>query len=83
MKIATFYVNGVNGRLERLIEWLGQAVPDVVCLQEPKAPREKFPEAAVARVAYRAVWHGQSRWAGVAILLRGGATIKTRRAPAR
>ena len=47
MKIATFNVNGVNGRLPVLLRWLAQAKPDVVCLQELKAPQEKFPEAAI------------------------------------
>ena len=43
MKIATFNVNGVNGRLPVLQRWLDEAKPEVVCLQELKAPQEKFP----------------------------------------
>jgi len=47
MKIATYNVNGVNGRLPVLLRWLKEEAPDVVCLQELKAPQEKFPEAAI------------------------------------
>ena len=49
MRIATYNVNGINGRLPVLLRWLEEAQPDVVCLQELKAPEEKFPEAAIAR----------------------------------
>jgi len=70
MRIATFNVNGVNGRLSVLIRWLGETKPDVVCLQELKAADEKFPEPAIREAGYRAVWHGQKGWNGVAILSR-------------
>jgi len=79
MKIATFNVNGVNGRLAVLLRWLAQAQPDVVCLQELKAPQEKFPEAAIRNAGYGAVWHGQKSWNGVAILARGREPVETRR----
>src|SRR5579871_6361680 len=79
MKIATYNVNGVNGRLPVLLRWLKQARPDAVCLQELKAPQEKFPEAALADAGYGAIWHGQKSWNGVAILARGAAPIETRR----
>lgn len=79
MKIGTFNVNGVNGRLPVLLRWLAEAEPDVVCLQELKAPQEKFPEAALAKAGYGAIWHGQARWNGVAILARGMEPIETRR----
>jgi exodeoxyribonuclease-3 len=79
VKIATFNVNGVNGRLGLLLEWLEEAVPDVVCLQELKAPQEKFPAAALERAGYGAVWHGQKSWNGVAILARDADPIETRR----
>ena len=80
MRIATFNVNGVNGRLPRLIEWLEETRPDVACLQELKAPQEKFPAAAIEKAGYGAVWAGQSRWNGVAILARGCEPVETRRA---
>ena len=70
MKIATYNVNGVNGRLPVLLRWLESAAPDVVCLQELKAPSEKFPAQAIANAGYNAIWHGQQRWNGVAILAR-------------
>jgi exodeoxyribonuclease-3 len=79
MKIATFNVNGINGRLPVLLRWLAQAKPDVVCLQELKAPQEKFPEAAIRGAGYGAIWQGQKSWNGVAILARGKAPIETRR----
>lgn len=68
MKIATYNVNGVNGRLPVLLRWLEETQPDVVCLQELKAPDEKFPEAAIRDAGYQAIWHGQKSWNGVAIL---------------
>jgi len=70
MRIATYNVNGVNGRLPVLIKWLTETQPDVVCLQELKAPQEKFPEQAILDAGYKAIWHGQKSWNGVAILSR-------------
>lgn len=80
MRIATFNVNGVNGRLALLLDWLGEAKPDVVCLQELKAPQEKFPARAIEKAGYGAIWQGQSRWNGVALLARGREPVETRRA---
>ncbi|MES3024299.1 MAG: exodeoxyribonuclease III [Pseudomonadota bacterium] len=71
MRIATFNVNGITSRLPALIEWLEETQPDVACLQELKAPQEKFPEAAINAAGYEAIWHGQKSWNGVAILARG------------
>ncbi|MGX5691312.1 exodeoxyribonuclease III [Arcticibacter tournemirensis] len=70
MKIATYNVNGVNGRLPVLLRWLQETTPDIVCLQELKAPGEKFPEEAIRDAGYNAIWHGQKSWNGVAILTR-------------
>lgn len=70
MKIATYNVNGVNGRLPVLLRWLNETAPDVVCLQELKAPQEKFPVQAIQEAGYNAIWHGQKSWNGVAILAR-------------
>jgi exodeoxyribonuclease III len=78
MKIATFNVNGVNGRLPVLLRWLAHSKPDLACLQELKAPQEKFPEAALREAGYQAIWHGQKSWNGVAILARSG-DLKERR----
>jgi exodeoxyribonuclease-3 len=79
MRIATYNVNGVNGRLPNLLDWLSDTRPDVACLQELKAPAERFPEAAVRAAGYGAIWHGQKSWNGVAILGRGCEPIETRR----
>jgi exodeoxyribonuclease-3 len=79
MKIATYNVNGVNGRLPVLLRWLEESRPDVVCLQELKAPDEKFPAAAIEAAGYDAIWHGQKSWNGVAILSRVGKPVETRR----
>jgi exodeoxyribonuclease-3 len=70
MKIATYNVNGINGRLPVLLRWLSESAPDVVCLQELKAPQEKFPLQAINDAGYHAIWHGQKSWNGVAILSR-------------
>ncbi len=79
MKIATYNVNGINGRTEVLSRWLAFAEPDIVCLQELKAPDERFPEAAIRDLGYDAIWQGQMRWNGVAILSRVGDIHETRR----
>jgi exodeoxyribonuclease-3 len=79
MRIATFNVNGVNGRLPRLLEWLAETKPDIACLQELKAPQEKFPQAEIAKAGYGAIWHGQKSWNGVAILARGADPVETHR----
>jgi exodeoxyribonuclease III len=79
MKIATYNVNGVNGRLPALLRWLKEAQHDAVCLQELKAPQEKFPLADIRKAGYGAIWHGQKAWNGVAILARGSDPVETRR----
>ena len=78
MKIATFNVNGVNGRLPVLLRWLEETSPDVVCLQELKS--ETFPQSALRAAGYEAIWQGQKSWNGVAILTRGKGVVETRRA---
>ncbi|MGA9650032.1 exodeoxyribonuclease III [Pedobacter sp.] len=70
MKIATYNVNGINGRLPVLLRWLAETQPDVACLQELKAPDEKFPIEAINAAGYNAIWHGQKSWNGVAILAK-------------
>ncbi|MFD0766109.1 DNA ligase D [Mucilaginibacter lutimaris] len=68
MKIATYNINGINGRLDILLRWLKEAQPDIVCLQELKSENSKFPEKAINDAGYQAIWHGQKSWNGVAIL---------------
>jgi exodeoxyribonuclease III len=70
MRIATYNVNGINGRLPVLLRWLDEKQPNVVCLQELKAPEEKFPLQAIKDAGYHSIWHGQKSWNGVAILSR-------------
>ncbi|GGY78982.1 exodeoxyribonuclease III [Cellvibrio zantedeschiae] len=79
MKIATYNVNGINARLPVLLNWLEKSEPDIVCLQELKAPQEKFPEAILKERGYEAIWHGQKSWNGVAILSRVGKPLEVRR----
>ncbi len=71
MKIATYNVNGIRARLPRLLEWLEEQQADVVCLQELKCADDSFPADDVAAAGYKAVWHGQKGFNGVAILARG------------
>ncbi len=79
MRIATYNVNGVNGRLPVLLRWLNESKPDIVCLQELKAPMEKFPEKDMEDAGYQSIWHGQKSWNGVAILSRNGKITESRR----
>lgn len=80
MRIATYNVNGVNGRLPVLLRWLKETKPDIVCLQELKAPEEKFPVKAIQDAGYSAIWQGQKSWNGVAILSAAGEIKEVRRA---
>jgi exodeoxyribonuclease III len=79
VKIATYNVNGINGRLPVLLKWLAESQPDIVCLQELKSPVEKIPSEAIEQAGYGAIWHGQKSWNGVAILARGTEPVETRR----
>ena len=72
-------MNGVNGRLPRLLEWLSESAPDVACLQEIKTGDATFPAAAIERAGYGAIWHGQRSHHGVAILARGAKPVELRR----
>src|SRR5437868_3629920 len=79
MRIATYNVNGVNGRLPRLLEWLRETQPNVACLQELKTDDTKFPAQALRNIGYEAVWHGQRSHHGVAVLAKGAAPKESRR----
>jgi exodeoxyribonuclease-3 len=80
IKVATFNINGINARLPGLLQWLDEVKPDIVCLQELKAPQERFPEGPIRDAGYAPLWHGQKSWNGVAILARGQVEpIETRR----
>jgi exodeoxyribonuclease-3 len=79
MKIATFNVNGVKGRMPRLLEWLEEATPDVACLQEIKTGDATFPHEPLEAAGYHVIWHGQPRHHGVAILSRGAVPAEVHR----
>jgi exodeoxyribonuclease III len=71
MRFATWNVNSVKARLPRLLEWLSDTAPDVVCLQETKVADDGFP-AEVKDLGYHVAHYGQGRWNGVAVLSRVG-----------
>jgi exodeoxyribonuclease-3 len=79
MKIVTYNINGIGARLQNLLKWLQQTSPDVVCLQELKAPQENFPVDAIREAGYQVIWHGQKSWNGVAILSKGPTPVELRR----
>ncbi|MEZ0088876.1 exodeoxyribonuclease III [Streptacidiphilus sp. EB129] len=72
VRVATWNINSVNARLPKLLEWLGSAEPDVLCLQELKCPTDAFPFDAVRELGYETAAHGTGRWNGVAVLSRIG-----------
>ena len=77
MRIATWNVNSLKARQERVEEWLAYARPDVLCLQETKLSDQTFPHLAFSALGYESVHHGQGQWNGVAILSRVGITDPT------
>jgi exodeoxyribonuclease III len=79
IRIATFNVNGVKGRMPRLLEWLQERQPDVACLQEIKTGDATFPIEPIEAAGYRAIWHGMPRHHGVAILSRAAPPLEVRR----
>jgi exodeoxyribonuclease-3 len=68
VRIASFNINGIKARLPRLTEWLDETRPAVACLQEIKTQDEGFPADEFEKIGYRAIWHGQKGFNGVAIL---------------
>lgn len=79
MKIVTYNVNGIKARLPRLIEYLTEQQPDIVCLQELKASDETFPAGEIEAAGYGALWHGQKSWNGVAVLAKNGVPVERQR----
>lgn len=68
MRVATWNVNSLAVRMPRVVEWLGMARPDVLCLQETKLSDAAFPRAELAALGYEAATHGSGQWNGVAVL---------------
>ena len=79
LRIASYNVNGINGRLPILTRWLEEFAPDIVALQELKCTDDAFPADAIEALGYTAIWHGQKSWNGVAILSRVGEPVETGR----
>ena len=79
MKIVSYNVNGIKARLERLLEYLDEQKPDVVCLQELKSSDETLPLKEIAAAGYGGAWHGQKGFNGVAVLARGADPIERKR----
>ena len=79
LRIASYNINGINPRLPVLLRWLESARPDIAVLQELKCTDAAFPAAEIEKLGYAAIWHGQVRWNGVAILSRIGDPVETRR----
>ncbi|MBD9370126.1 exodeoxyribonuclease III [Xanthomonas sp. XNM01] len=79
LTLATFNVNGIGTRLPQLLAWLEQARPDIVALQELKAVDAAFPAAELERAGYGAIWQGEHRWNGVALLGRETMPLESRR----
>jgi exodeoxyribonuclease-3 len=72
VRLATWNVNSVKARLPRLLQWLAEAEPDIVCLQETKVAAALFPADEVGELGYETAAHGDGRWNGVALLSRVG-----------
>jgi exodeoxyribonuclease-3 len=68
MKVASFNVNSIRARLRIVLDWLGKESPDILCLQETKAPDTEFPQTAFENINYYSVFRGQKGYNGVAIL---------------
>lgn len=81
MRIATWNINSVAVRTQRLTAWLAAAEPDVLCLQELKVATDAFPRAEVEALGYQVAAHGTGRWNGVAVLSRVGLTDVVRDLP--
>ena len=70
MKIASWNINSLRKRQDRLFAWLEATQPDVVCLQETKCPDDQFPALALQAAGYRSAYHGEKSYNGVAILAK-------------
>jgi exodeoxyribonuclease-3 len=79
MKIVTYNLNGIRARLPRLVEYLDEQQPDLICLQEIKCADESFPIDDIRAAGYDGAWHGQKGFNGVAILAPIGRPVSLRR----
>jgi exodeoxyribonuclease-3 len=76
MRLITWNVNSLKARAPRVLEFLAEHAPDVVCLQETKCSPESFPIEALRAAGYESAHHSGGRWAGVAILTRAGLAVE-------
>lgn len=74
MLIATWNVNSLKARLERVTQWVNENQPDVLCMQETKMKDEVFPALTFAEMGYESAHFGQGQWNGVAIISKVGLT---------
>ena len=81
MLLATWNVNGLRARSQRLAEWLAERKPDVACLQELKLVEDEFPHLELRASGYEAVLAGQQGWNGVAVIARTKPELVTRELP--
>jgi len=79
VRIASFNINGIKARLPRLIEWLEERRPTVACLQEIKSQDDGFAAEEFEKIGYKAIWHGQKAFNGVAILADGVEPLEQQR----
>jgi exodeoxyribonuclease III len=77
MRVATWNINSITVRLDRLLAWLESSGTDVLCLQELKCSPEAFPAEALREHGYEAAVHAAGRWNGVAVLSRVGIERET------
>src|SRR6184192_4745282 len=68
MRVVSWNINSLRKRQDRLLAWLENSAPDIVCLQETKCPDEQFPALALQSAGYDAAYHGEKSYNGVAIL---------------
>ena len=81
MLLATWNVNGIRARSQRLAEWLAERQPDVVCLQELKIVETEFPHLELRASGYHAVLSGQQSWNGVAVIAKERPELVMRELP--
>src|ERR1043165_418274 len=72
MRIATWNVNSLKARLEKVLWWLDRVQPDVLLMQETKLADGDVPSEVFEKAGYALAHHGEGRWNGVAIASRGG-----------
>jgi exodeoxyribonuclease III len=77
VRLATWNVNSIRARLPRLLDWLADKRPDIVCLQETKSGPDTFPTAELTELGYESAAHGAGAWNGIALLSRVGLSDAT------